>query len=525
MPSATRDEPAPDEGAVLLHPPTDEMRRVDRALARLLGLGDPRAGALRRLVAAGMVASTAHFANLSLEFQAYLFDVFHRRRPARLVHALLQPLTVVALLAGLAALRLPAGPPRPGLRALEPNGAWLAGLALAVWYVVQALENRMALLAAVMAGFALGGAAAATLLRSLAAAPGAPGLFTTSPWSWVLGLSLLVTLSHLSEPAIPPRLNGCARWTTWSELFRRPAGQPSRAGRTSLRLAVLGLAWGTLNELWASWRLTPLSVLAGLFALGYQPARRARLRAWVATAIQSGNPALDFIGVGGATPLAEAVRRAPPAPPSARLDDLDLDEAPWRLERARGGVAVYSSAGLGCPFVGFKTVTEHEASVGELARYLGEGLLQAMAEMNDRYAGGEVLRELGAGPNHRASVVRTAFRMPKGMAGREFVHLLYERRRGPDEVVLAYLSVDDEGLPPPARGFVRCPTYPSGQRIRAVASGRTRVEHLMVYDLAGLVPAWAQNTLFRAGHVAAYEREWRALVLRFARPRGAGRSP
>jgi hypothetical protein len=200
-----------------------------------------------------------------------------------------------------------------------------------------------------------------------------------------------------------------------------------------------------------------------------------------------------------------------------------MDEAPWRLERSRDGVTVYSSAELACPFVGFKTVTEPAASVDALVRFLGEGLQLAMAEMSDRYAGGEQILELDHGPEHRASVVRTAFRMPPGMADREFVHMLYERRRGPDEAFLAYHSVDDETLPPPARGFVRCPIYPSGQRFRAQGAGRTRVEHLMVYDLAGWISPWLQNTAFRAGHVRAYLHEWQNLVRHFA-PAGGARA-
>jgi hypothetical protein len=192
-----------------------------------------------------------------------------------------------------------------------------------------------------------------------------------------------------------------------------------------------------------------------------------------------------------------------------------MDELPWRIERAGDGVRVYSSAALPCPFVGFKTVTEPRASVDDLVRFLGEGLQDAMAEMNDRYVGGELLLRLDEGTDHRASVVRTAFRMPPGMAGREFVHLLYERRRGRDEAFLAYHSVDDDTLPPPREGFVRCPIYPSGQRLRASGGGRTRVAHLMVYDLAGRIPAWIQNTVFRAGHVGAYFHEWRGLVRHF----------
>jgi hypothetical protein len=295
--------------AVVFLEPTAEMRRYARLFGRLLALGDPGAGWLARVVAGGMVTPVAHFANLSLEFQAYLFAVFHRRRPSRITHAALQPLTMVALAAGLAAFRLGrAGPAAPCV--LDLNGAWLAGVVFALWYAAQALLNGMALLAAAMSVFALGSAAAGTLIASLARGHGAP--CSRSPWCWVLALSFVVTISHVPEPLLPPRLNGRTRWAARSELFRRPGGELRPAEdlvRSGLRLLVLGVVWGTVNELWGFWRLVPVSVLHGLWALGYQPARRARVVGAAAEAIAHGNPALDFVGTGGAASLASAVER------------------------------------------------------------------------------------------------------------------------------------------------------------------------------------------------------------------------
>jgi hypothetical protein len=102
--------------------------------------------------------------------------------------------------------------------------------------------------------------------------------------------------------------------------------------------------------------------------------------------------------------------------------------------------------------------------------------------------------------------------MPAGMSSREFLHLLHVATRGSERRFVVYHSVDDPELPAPRPGFVRCPVYPSGQRLTRLASGRVRVEHLMVYDLAGSISPWVQNTLFRSGHVVAYHAEWRRLV-------------
>jgi hypothetical protein len=297
------------EPPVVLLEPTAEMRGYARFFTRLLGLAEPHPGLLQRVIADGMVTPTAHFANLSLEFQTYLFLIFHRCRLSRLTHAVLQPLTVVALAAALSAFRLD-GPLPAGHAAqlFDLNGAWLVGVLLAAWYAVQGLFNGVPLLAGLMSVFALGSAAAGTWLFSVTSGRGGTGVLARlalSPWMWILGLSFLVMASHVVEPLIPPRLNGHARWAPASELFLRPEGglRPARElFLGALRVIFLGILWGTVNELWAFWRLTPVSVLTALWALGYQPERRARVAAAAAKAIGSGNPALDFIGIGGAAP-------------------------------------------------------------------------------------------------------------------------------------------------------------------------------------------------------------------------------
>jgi hypothetical protein len=61
--------------------------------------------------------------------------------------------------------------------------------------------------------------------------------------------------------------------------------------------------FGAIDEIVASPRLLPVLLLELLWLSGYDPARRAAWRALSAQAIASGNPALDYIGTGGPTPL------------------------------------------------------------------------------------------------------------------------------------------------------------------------------------------------------------------------------
>jgi hypothetical protein len=197
--------------------------------------------------------------------------------------------------------------------------------------------------------------------------------------------------------------------------------------------------------------------------------------------------------------------------PAAIVDVVDsqLDDANWTCAIEKNGVAVYTSTALPCPFTGFKTVTEHSASLDVLTAFLGDGILGAFSQMNRRYVFGE---DIPAPGSSKLRVVRTGFSMPVGMSSREFLHLLHVAPRGPERRFVVYQSVDDPELPPRRPGFVRCPVYPSGQRLTRLSNGRIRIEHLMVYDLAGSVAPWVQNTLLRRGHAAAYYSEWRRLI-------------
>jgi hypothetical protein len=61
--------------------------------------------------------------------------------------------------------------------------------------------------------------------------------------------------------------------------------------------------FGTVDEIVASPRLLPVLLLALLWLFGHDPGRHAAWRALSARAIADGNPALDYIGIGGPTPL------------------------------------------------------------------------------------------------------------------------------------------------------------------------------------------------------------------------------
>jgi len=86
-------------------------------------------------------------------------------------------------------------------------------------------------------------------------------------------------------------------------LFRsRRATVPGRLRAAGGPLAAQ-TAFGTVDELVASPRLLPVLLLHLLWLTGHAGQRRQALTDLATQAITSGNPALDYIGTGGATPL------------------------------------------------------------------------------------------------------------------------------------------------------------------------------------------------------------------------------
>lgn len=255
-----------DESVVVtIAEPTGEMKRW---AARIRWLLRPHSA-----LGIALVTPLAHVANNSLDFQTYLYAIFHRSAVARLVHAFLVPATLTALLALVASFSVPL--------------AVLSVTALVFWYIRLAATHRMYLLAAIAA-------LTTTLLffGALAWANGESSLAT--PGWWLLGLGFALTLSHGAERDVPPRVSGTAHWVPIGEYFRRDP--VARLFRSALMLVA-----GTANEMWASWRLWPVVILDALWSLGYQPQRRAAMIELVKAACVDNDPAIDAIGTGGAS--------------------------------------------------------------------------------------------------------------------------------------------------------------------------------------------------------------------------------
>jgi hypothetical protein len=257
------------------------LRRAPALFAPARGTGR---GVVRWWAIATVTPST-NVTGLNLAYQSYLNHVFHRTLLARAGHAVCMPVIVTALLA-----------------LLYPVHATLLGaVALAAWWAYWAVKARDP----VWGGCAVALAAA---LCPLAEALGRFGAAEPSrlaqPWAWLLLAGALQAGSHILEP-LPPRVSRSVHWIAPAEYLLGRAGHRNPPGTVLRRAGQLTAqaVFGTVDEIVASPRLLPVLLLELLGRFGHDPVQRAAWRSLSARAIASGNPALDYIGTGGPTPL------------------------------------------------------------------------------------------------------------------------------------------------------------------------------------------------------------------------------
>lgn len=283
-----------DDVAQVFVPPSREARFLARHLGWLLAPADGRGTLPSRIVGFVIIAPFTQLTFLSYDLQAFLFEVFHTTRVARVGHFVFMAAVNLFVMAGLV-------PVAGGEPWALGTGATAWATLLLIWYAAVAASARLVAWWLVMIPVV---AVLWCLAHAFAALVVDPDSWWTSPWVWMGVSASLIALSHAPEPRLPPRATFGKRWMGHAEFVRG-----GRSGPLSIvaRSAAVGMQAfsGTLNELWASPRLLPYNVLMLMFRFGYRPARRAELAAWVRRANEAGQPALDYVGTGGGTFLSE----------------------------------------------------------------------------------------------------------------------------------------------------------------------------------------------------------------------------
>jgi hypothetical protein len=277
--------------AKLFLPPAAGQLRLLRWFPTFFGaeLGSLTAGL--RLVRAFTVAPQAQFTSLSaFEYQVYLNRVFHTHALGWWGHALQMPLVVLGIFWSSA--QVPFG------HHAWLNGSVVAAAVIGAWWVAWAVVRRDLV-------WGIGCAGLLVLLWSAAnmVARHVAGSDWDHPIAFTWLMSSGVAWSHLREPRMPPRATFTDRWMTIGEFWASRGPGLAATLRCALFLFAYTFVFAPINEFFASPRLCILYLKELQWFLGHRRAERDALRALSERALASGNPAVDFVGVGGGNPL------------------------------------------------------------------------------------------------------------------------------------------------------------------------------------------------------------------------------
>lgn len=287
--------------------PSAEARFLLRHAAWLVSPPDRAGSAGSRFVRMAMVAPFTQMTFVSFDLQAFLFGVFHQSKVAQIGHLVFMVAVNFFLMVGLSQLEL------GGL-----NAAHIYTCLLLFWYTAVAATQRLPLWAGVSALLTLGlFAASQALVHALspqgllaAALVAEPTTWAATslqllrnPWLCAALSAFMIAVSHAPEPRLPPR---AAEKLVWKSVPAFILGPPARRHSVARRVVnglrtAMFMVWGTLDEGWAAPRLMPYNFLMVMFKLGYAPERYRQLTERVDRAVASGNPALDYVGIGGGT--------------------------------------------------------------------------------------------------------------------------------------------------------------------------------------------------------------------------------
>ncbi len=283
-------EPTP-RSAQRLVAETGEERLWRRWFPRMFA-PDRRPGPVVRGLHHVVVTPIAHLTFLNLDYQIYLNQILHTSAGAWLGHLVCIPINVALLFYALA-VHTGAAAPVFGL-----NAGLVLLVLLATWYTAMAVRMRAGLWAVFSLAVLLGLWALGNLGAGWALAAGRP--WFVEPLALIVAVSSLQAYSHLFERNVPPRANFEDHWLPVREFIWGDARELS-LGRRLVRLAwtPIGGLWGALDEWWASAKLLPMYLLELLWMCGYQRGCRDHYRRVSRAVLASGDPALDFVGIGG----------------------------------------------------------------------------------------------------------------------------------------------------------------------------------------------------------------------------------
>jgi hypothetical protein len=301
-PYAAKGKPDPNKPE-RKHPDSWQMNFWNKYFGWLL-FGNGTVGKIIQFV---FVTPLTNVTGLSLYYQLYLNEIFHTRFPTRLGHFTFMPIIDFFIIAFLAQFK-PWGEPYPSVYYVEPfvfNLGVAATMYFVVWYLVWGFTQNTYLFGVwmipAMTAMALFANVYYTYFRWVDGQEHPwydPTPWYANPLLWMLVAGMGQSGSHAFEPQLPPRVNHTAHWMPLKDFVSQNFAKNKYA---LVFWTIFGaFSFGIMDEIIASPRLLPLNMLKIVYMLGYKPEQWKQIQKLAKWSMEYGNPALDFIGRGGA---------------------------------------------------------------------------------------------------------------------------------------------------------------------------------------------------------------------------------
>lgn len=287
-----------DNTAKVFVEPSKEARFLLKYFSWLVAPKDGEGSRLSQLLRMIVVSPFSQFSLFSFDLQSYTFEIFHQTKAARITHFFCMLLVNFFVITGLSQVKFFGSEPSFLL-----NAGLIYASILGVWYFIIASSQRLWLWGVVMllVATSLGLSGIYVGQVFLANYPLAWFSFYAfyNPWSWAIFCSFLMVISHIPEPKLAPRVTPNNDWVAVQDfVLDKEKKEKTHIVQRLLRLSFFPI-WGTINEFWASPKLMPYTFLVTMTGLGYAPKTYTKIQNRVNQALESGNPALDYVGIGG----------------------------------------------------------------------------------------------------------------------------------------------------------------------------------------------------------------------------------
>ncbi|MCP4442663.1 MAG: hypothetical protein GY810_27470 [Aureispira sp.] len=286
------------EKAQVFVEPSKEARFLLKYFGWLVSPKDGKGNRFSQLLRMIIVSPFSQLSLFSFDYQSYTFEIFHQTKVARITHFICMLFVNLLVIAGLSQVSFFGNTPTTFL-----NIGLIYASILGIWYFIIAASQRLWLwgMVLVLVALAIGALGIYTGQTLLA---GHPIQWLTleafyNPWLWAIVSAFLMTISHIPEPKLAPRVTPNNEWVAVQDfVLDKEHKENTHIIQRIIRLAFFPF-WGTFNEFWASPKLMPYTFLAAMTNIGYAPKTYSKIQSYVSRALESGNPALDYVGIGG----------------------------------------------------------------------------------------------------------------------------------------------------------------------------------------------------------------------------------